>query len=156
MHIHIVAVGQKPPDWVSRGYQTYARRLQGECSLKLQEIAAARRSKGLPAERLRQDEGERMLLRVPRDAWVVALDESGQHWNTRQLAARFADWLLAGRDLCLLIGGPDGLAPACLERADCVWSLSRLTLPHALVRIVLAEQLYRAWSLYRNHPYHRD
>lgn len=96
-----------------------------------------------------------MLAAVPRDCHVIALDVTGQAWNTEVLAGRLQGWLGAGRDVALLVGGPDGLAPACLARADTRWSLSPLTLPHALVRVVLAEQLYRAWTLVSGHPYHR-
>jgi len=156
MRIHMIAVGHKPPPWVDQAYRTYARRLSGECSLHLEEVPAGKRNKGVPVARLCAEEGDRILRRVPRGAVVVALDEGGQQWSSQQLADQLAAWLLGGRDLCLLIGGADGLAPACLERAHSIWSLSRLTLPHALVRIVLAEQLYRAWSMYKNHPYHRD
>ncbi len=97
-----------------------------------------------------------MLDALPRGAWIIALDEGGEAWNTRRLASEMQAWIRQGRDVALLVGGPDGLAPACRERADRAWSLSPLTLPHALVRIVVAEQLYRAWSLNSNHPYHRD
>ena len=97
-----------------------------------------------------------MLDALPRGAWVIALDEEGEAWNTRRLASEMQDWMRQGRDVALLVGGPDGLAPACRERAGQAWSLSPLTLPHALVRIVVAEQIYRAWSLNSNHPYHRD
>lgn len=155
MRIHFLAVGQRVPDWVGQGYDEFARRLPPECRLSLTEIPAARRSKGAEVARLREAEGERLLAALPRGAYAVALDVRGAAWSTEQLAARLADWMQAGRDVALLAGGPDGLAPACLQRADAVWSLSTLTLPHALVRIVVAEQIYRAWTVYKGHPYHR-
>jgi len=155
MRIHLLAVGQRLPGWVAEGYEEFARRLPPECRLLLTEVAAARRSKGAEVGRLRAAEGERLLAALPRGACAIALDVGGAAWSTEQLAARLAGWMQAGRDVALLVGGPDGLAPACLERTDAVWSLSALTLPHALVRIVVAEQIYRAWTLYKGHPYHR-
>lgn len=140
---------------MEEGYQEFARRLPPECRLQLTEIAAARRVKGADIDRLRAEEGERLLAALPRGACVVALDVRGAAWSTEQLAARLAEWLQGGRDVALMAGGPDGLAPECLRRADVSWSLSPLTLPHALVRIVVAEQIYRAWTVYKGHPYHR-
>jgi 23S rRNA (pseudouridine1915-N3)-methyltransferase len=152
--LRIVAVGQKPPDWVVAGFSDYARRLPRELTLRLVEIPVAPR-KQLPVERARRQEGERMLEQLsPRD-WVVALDVGGAVFATEGLAQRLAAWQLQGRDVVFLIGGPDGLDPACLERADERFSLSALTFPHGLVRVMLAEQLYRAWTLHSGHPYHR-
>jgi 23S rRNA (pseudouridine1915-N3)-methyltransferase len=152
--LRIVAVGQKPPDWVVAGFSDYARRLPRELTLRLVEIPVAPR-KQLPVERARRQEGERMLEQLsPRD-WVVALDVGGAVFATEGLAQRLATWQLQGRDVVFLIGGPDGLDPACLERADERFSLSALTFPHGLVRVMLAEQLYRAWTLHSGHPYHR-
>jgi 23S rRNA (pseudouridine1915-N3)-methyltransferase len=156
MRLHLLAVGQRVPAWVDAGYRDFARRLPPECSLQLTEIAAGRRSKGSDIARVIEAEGEKLLAAVPAGARVVALDVAGEQWDTRQLSLRLDRWLHEGRDVALLVGGPDGLSRACLEAAEPVWSLSPLTLPHALVRIVIAEQLYRAWSLLRGHPYHRD
>lgn len=155
MRIHFLAIGQRVPAWVEEGYQEFARRLPPECRLQLTEIAAARRAKGADIGRLRATEGERLLAALPRDTHIVALDVRGAAWSTEQLAARLAGWMQGGRDIALMVGGPDGLAPECLRRADASWSLSALTLPHALVRIVVAEQIYRAWTVYKGHPYHR-
>jgi 23S rRNA (pseudouridine1915-N3)-methyltransferase len=155
MRIHFLAVGQRVPGWVEQGYEDFARRLPPECRLVLTEIAAARRTKNSEPGSLRAAEGERLLAALPRGAQVVALDVRGTAWSTEQLAGRLAGWMQAGRDVALLAGGPDGLAPECLQRADATWSLSALTLPHALVRIVVAEQIYRAWTVYIGHPYHR-
>jgi len=143
------------PAWVEAGYTEYARRLPAECVLRLTEIAAGRRTKGADLRRLTEKEGEHMLAAVPRGARVVALDVGGRGWSTEQLAEQLRGWLADGRDLALLVGGPEGLAPACLAAAGERWSLSPLTLPHPLVRVVLAEQIYRAWSLLAGHPYHR-
>ncbi len=156
MRIQLIAVGQKPPAWVGEAWQEYARRMPRECPVRLIEIAAGRRHKNANIPSIVAAEGERMLAAIPRGARVIALDERGQEWDTRRLASEMDGWMHQGRDVALLIGGPDGLAPACRERADHAWSLSRLTLPHALVRIVVMEQLYRAWTLNSNHPYHRD
>lgn len=154
--IHLIAVGERMPRWVDEGYTEYAVRLPPECALRLVEIPTGRRGKGADIERLVRQEGDRMLSTVPRDAVVWALDERGQSWSSRELADHLAIWLREGRDLALLVGGPEGLASTCRTRAHGLWSLSRLTLPHPLVRVVVAEQLYRAWTLLTGHPYHRD
>lgn len=160
MRILLIGVGRRMPDWVTAGYQEYARRLSGECRLQLVEIEPALRPKAAAGSaallaRLRDDEGERLLRAIPAGARAVALDLSGRPWSTEQLSAQLADWLAGGRDLALLVGGPDGLAPAVLARCDARWCLSPLTFPHPLVRVIVAEQLYRAWSLLKGHPYHR-
>ncbi len=143
------------PAWVETGYLEYARRLPPECALHLQEIPAGRRGKGADLERILKREGERQLAAVPRGALVCALEVDGQRWSTQALAERLSQWMQGGRDLALLVGGPEGLAPACRAQAQLRWSLSPLTLPHPLVRVLVAEQLYRAWSLLAGHPYHR-
>lgn len=155
MKLHLLAVGTRMPDWVTRGYEEYARRLPADTALQLIEIEAGKRTKGADITRLLQQEGERMLAALPKSARVIALDVQGQGWSTERLARELGTWRQDGRDVALLVGGPEGLAPACLERAAQRWSLSPLTLPHPLVRVVIAEQLYRAWSLLNNHPYHR-
>jgi len=143
------------PDWVKSGYDEYAKRLPRECHLQLLEIPAGKRGKGANLARAIREEGERMLAALPKEAHVIALDMRGNQWDTPQLALQLKDWLQDGHDVALLTGGPDGLAESCLNRADRLWSLSKLTLPHPLVRIVVAEQVYRAWSLLKGHPYHR-
>lgn len=155
MVIHLICVGTRMPGWVEAGYREYAKRLPGECALRLHEVALGKRRKGADVQRAVRDEGERMLALVPRDCLVLALEVDGRGWNTDQLAEQLSGWMASGRDLALLVGGPEGLAPGCVERADGRWSLSPLTLPHPLVRVLVAEQLYRAWSIVRNHPYHR-
>ena len=144
------------PSWVNEGYQEYARRLPHECRLTLVEISLGQRSRSTPVERAVNEEGKRMLAATRPRQRVIALDVGGRSWSTGQLADKLASWLQDGRDVSLLVGGPDGLADACLERAEQRWSLSALTLPHPLVRVLLAEQLYRAWTVISNHPYHRS
>jgi len=155
MQIQLVAVGTRMPGWVTEGYEKYAKRLPRECELVLKEIAPAKRGKNADIARLTDDEGERMLAALPRDAHIVALDVAGKEWSTEDLAEALARWLQNGRDVALLVGGPDGLSPACLKRANQRWSLSKLTFPHPVVRIIVAEQIYRAWSILQHHPYHR-
>jgi len=153
--IHLLAVGARMPDWVEKGYAEYAGRLPRECALHLLEISAGKRGSHGDLARIVRTEGERLLAAVPTGSRLIALDERGQEWNTVELAEQLSGWLQEGRDVSLLVGGPDGLDAACRERAERRWSLSRLTLPHPLVRVLVAEQLYRAWSLLHNHPYHR-
>ena len=155
MHIHLIAVGQRMPDWVTTAYQDFAKRLPNEYRLNLVELAAGKRGKNADIARAIADEGKRMLEAIPKDCLVVGLDERGRSWSTKDLAAQLSDWEQGGRDVALLVGGADGLAPDVKKRLDVTWSLSQLTLPHAMVRVVLAEQLYRAWSILNNHPYHR-
>ena len=155
MNIYLISVGNRMPRWVVEGYEEYAKRLPGECNLQLIEIAPGHRGKNADTARILRDEGERMLKAVPKGSRIVALDVLGKAWSTEQLSDRLARWMADGPDLALLVGGPEGLDPACLSAAELHWSLSALTMPHPLVRVVVAEQLYRAWSLMRNHPYHR-
>lgn len=143
------------PAWVEEGYQEYAKRLPPECALRLAEIEAGHRGKSADPERTRRLEGERLLAALPKGARVLALDVQGRLWSTEDLARQMAEWLTDGRDLALLVGGPEGLAAECLQRAQGLWSLSPLTFPHPLVRVILAEQIYRAWSVLKGHPYHR-
>lgn len=143
------------PDWIDTGYREYAKRLPRECRLELVEIDPGHRGKGASAEVARRAEGERMLAAVPKGAQVIALDTDGRSWSTEQVAQQLAGWMAEGRDLALLLGGPEGLSRSCIARAERLWSLSPLTFPHPLVRVVLAEQLYRAWSILKGHPYHR-
>lgn len=158
MKIHLIAVGTRMPGWVEEVFTDYATRLPRECSLRLMEIPVAHRGKGAnPGDiaRLKQAEGEKILKAAPRDALLIALDEHGEQLTSAQWATELNNWLQAGRDVCLLAGGPDGHAPEVLKRAQRKWALSKLTLPHALVRVLVAEQLFRAWSILAKHPYHR-
>jgi len=155
MQIHLIAIGDKMPRWVQEGFDEYAKRLPPECALRLVEIPAVRRGKNADIVRIMRDEAQRLLAAIPKGAEVVALEVGGRGWSTEQLAARLDDWMGSGRDLALLVGGPDGLTDEVRATAGQLWSLSPLTLPHPLVRVLLAEQLYRAWSILRGHPYHR-
>ena len=156
MRIRLIAVGQKMPSWVVQGCQEYRKRLPAEFGFQLIEIPPVRRNRQSDLLRLKQEEADRLLSAIGHDDLVIALDEKGRSWSTVQLAQQLTDWQMSGRDIALLIGGPDGLDDRCLQRADRCWSLSALTLPHAMVRIVVIEQLYRAWSVNANHPYHRQ
>jgi len=155
MDITLIAVGTRMPAWVSEGYREYARRLPRECALHLTEIPLGQRPRSGSVERAVAEEGRRMLAATAAGQRVIALDVAGRGWSTVELAEQLSSWLQDGRDVALLVGGPDGLAADCLQRAQQRWSLSPLTLPHPLVRVVLAEQLYRAWSIISGHPYHR-
>jgi 23S rRNA (pseudouridine1915-N3)-methyltransferase len=155
MRARLVAVGERMPGWVAAGFAEYCKRLSHELPLELVELKPGHRGKGRDDARAIQDEGAAILAALPRDIHVVVLDGGGKNWSSNELAAQLAAWRMAGRDLAFLIGGPDGHAPDVLARADQTWSLGPLTLPHMLVRLVLAEQLYRATTLLAGHPYHR-
>lgn len=156
MQLLVAAVGQRMPAWVKAGWGEYAGRFPRGLSLELKEIPLARRGRNAPVDEMRRTEGQALLGAAPAAYRVVALDEHGSQWSTVELAGRLESWMREERGVCFLVGGPDGLAEACRRRAQDVWSLSRLTLPHAMVRVLLAEQLYRAWTVTRNHPYHRE
>jgi len=155
MRINLLAVGQKMPTWVELGYKEYAHRMPAEAKLELKEIAPGKRGKNADINRIVQDEGQRIQAAIPKNNRIVVLDVKGKSWSTEQLADRLGDWMQSGQDISLLVGGPEGLSAECRSMADEKWSLSALTFPHPLVRVILAEQLYRAWSVLRNHPYHR-
>lgn len=155
MRILLLAVGQKMPAWIEQGYQEYAQRMPAEARLELKEIAPGKRGKNADIKRIVEDEGQRLIAAIPRGAHIVVLDVEGRGHSTEQLAQRMDEWMHRGQDICLLVGGPEGLSAECRALADEKWSLSALTFPHPLVRVILAEQLYRAWSVLRNHPYHR-
>ena len=143
------------PAWVKTGFSDYATRLPRDCPLLLTEIPPVKRSKSLTVEQVLRKEGERLHAAIPNGARVIVLDTQGHRWDTAELAERVRSWQFDGRDIALLVGGPDGLDASIKTAAETLWSLSPLTLPHPLVRIVLAEQIYRAWSILSNHPYHR-
>ncbi|MGZ8226175.1 MAG: 23S rRNA (pseudouridine(1915)-N(3))-methyltransferase RlmH [Methylococcaceae bacterium] len=155
MQIHLISVGNRMPGWVQQGYEEYAKRLPRECELVLKEIAPGYRSKSSDVDRIVRDEGERMMAAIPSGAHVVTLDIPGKTWTTPELAQAMRRWLESGQSVALLVGGPEGLADSVKQLARESWSLSKLTFPHPLVRIVAAEQIYRAWSILNNHPYHR-
>lgn len=156
MKLQLIAVGGKMPDWVQNGLMDYLPRFPKDMPLELIEIPAGKRSKNADIKRILEKEGEQILAAVGKGNRIITLDIPGIPWNTPQLAQQLERWKQDGRNVSLLIGGPEGLAPACKAAAEQSWSLSPLTLPHPLVRILVAESLYRAWSLTTNHPYHRE
>ena len=155
MQIHLLAVGTRMPVWVNTGFREYASRLPTTCALTLHEIPAAKRHKSSTKKLQLEQECKRIKATIPKHSLVVALDPRGKSWSTEQLADNMRKWLQSGRRIVLIIGGPDGLSQDCLERSDHRWSLSPLVFPHAIVRVIVAEQLFRAWSIIKNHPYHR-
>lgn len=155
MRLWLVAVGQRQPAWADTAYQEFAKRFPPELKLELKACKAEPRN-GRSAEQLMAAEAERIEAALPKGVRRVVLDERGQGVGTQQLAARLRAWMADGRDVALIVGGPDGLAPAIKSSADETLRLSELTLPHALARVLLAEALYRAWSVTANHPYHRE
>lgn len=156
MRIVLIAVGEKPPGWVREGFAEYAKRLPKPFAPQLVELPLGHRGKGSDPARAVASEGERVLAALPKNARLIALDERGKSWTSMDLARELAGWQHDGRDVAFVIGGPDGHAPAVLARADRRWSLGPLTLPHMLVRLVLVEQVYRAWTIQQGHPYHRE
>jgi 23S rRNA (pseudouridine1915-N3)-methyltransferase len=155
MKCRLIAAGTRLPDWVNSGFHEYQKRLRAPLTVELHEISVAARRAGESPERAVAREGADMLAALGKDDYVVALEITGKSMSTEQLSAWLAERMRDGRPLALLIGGPDGLSPQCRAKADHRWSLSPLTLPHGLVRVVVAEQLYRAMSLLAGHPYHR-
>lgn len=155
MHIRLLAVGDRQPTWVDDAFGRYTERYPREWKFRLDTLPTVRRSKNDKTRQARDAESKQVLARLSKTEQVILLDEQGTQLTSPSLAERLADWQSSRRDLSFIIGGPDGVSGACRQRADFVWSLSRLTLPHGLARILLAEQLYRAWSLQTGHPYHR-
>jgi 23S rRNA (pseudouridine1915-N3)-methyltransferase len=155
MKLYLVAVGDKLPGWAETAVAEYVKRMPREARIEILPVRPEKRS-GQSAERIKSLEAARILEKCPASARLVALDEHGKQASTRELAQSLESWLQSGRDTALIIGGADGLAPELLARAETTLALSRLTLPHALARVLLAEQLYRAWTLLANHPYHRE
>ena len=155
MHIRLLAVGDRQPSWVDEAYRRYAERLPREWRFRLDTIATVRRSKNNKSQQAKESEGEKILGKLGADEHVVLLDERGKQLKSRALATTLAEWQAGGRDLCFIIGGPDGVSDACRQRANFTWALSDLTLPHGLARVLVVESLYRAWSLQTGHPYHR-
>ena len=156
MHIRLVAVGDRQPSWVNSAFDDYVTRLPPQWRFRLDEIGTAARRKSARPDSARSAESQSILSRVKPAEQVVLLDERGKQFSSRELAGRIDEWQAVGEDVVFVIGGPDGVADDVRQRASLVWSLSRLTLPHGLARVLYAEQMYRAWSLLTGHPYHRD
>lgn len=155
MRIKLLAVGTRMPEWVKQGYQEYAQRMPAVCQLQLLEIAAKKRGKNADTARIVRDEGELLQAAVPKGAISIALDRKGKHITTETLATEMQKWIDNSQDVAIMIGGPEGIDPALLQQTNLKWSLSAMTFAHPVVRIMLAEQLYRAWSINANLPYHR-
>lgn len=156
MHIRLIAVGERQPAWVDAAVATYAGRMPPHWQFRIDALAVAGRPKNQPAAAAVRAETEKILARLDAGERMILLDEQGRQLTSRELSGRLEGWQADGRDLAFVIGGPDGIDAACRDRAEFVWSLSKLTLPHGLARVVFAEQLYRASTLLSGHPYHRD
>ncbi len=156
MRSHLIAVGKRMPAWITAGFNEYNKRLPRKLHLNLVEIAPAARTKSATVRKALAEEACRIRAAVPEDALVIALDEHGDQFNSNILSRRIASWNTLGRDLAFIIGGADGLDAELKQTVDMLWSLSTMTLPHALVRIIVVEQIYRAWTILQNHPYHRE
>ena len=155
MKLIIIAVGVRMPGWVEEGWREYAKRLPSDCALELKEIKPEPRSGGKNASQMMAAEAARIQAAIPPAAYRIALDEHGKDLTTMQLSAELSQWRSSGQDVVFLVGGPDGLDPQLKRSCHSMMRLSSLTLPHPMVRVILAEQLYRAWAIMTNHPYHR-
>ena len=155
MHIRLLAVGDRQPSWVDEAFGTYTERFPREWKFRLDTIPTVRRNKNDKSRQAMEEEGDLILAKLGATEQVVLLDERGKQFTSKLLGAKLGDWQSDGRDLCFVIGGPDGVSESVRQRADMMWSLSQLTLPHGMARALLSEQLYRAWSLQAGHPYHR-
>lgn len=156
MHIRLIAVGDRQPSWVDSAFENYVQRLPKQWQFRVDVIATAPRAKNSSAESAKLEEGRKVLAKIKAPDFVVVLDERGKQFSSEGLSASLEDWQRDGRNLAFVIGGPDGMSEDCVNRANLRWSLSRLTLPHGLARVLFAEQLYRAWTLSIGHPYHRS
>lgn len=155
MKLRLLAVGNKMPDWVEQGFHEYARRLPKDCTIELVEISPGHRGKNASIDKAMQQEAEALRKAIRPNDHVVALAVNGKPWSTEQLSGQLEDWRGLGCDVALLIGGPDGMTDDIMKLAKQRWSLSALTLPHPLVRVLLSEQIYRAWTILQGHPYHK-
>ena len=151
----LITIGTKMPKWVTDGYEDYARRLPKELSPKLIELPLATRSKTYNRTKAKGDEAAKVMAAIKPQQYVIALDVLGKAQSTENFAIQLESWKNEAKQVAMLIGGPDGLSKECLDRADEKWSLSAMTLPHPIVRVVVIEQLYRAWTITQNHPYHK-
>lgn len=155
MKIFLIAIGHRMPAWVIEAYDEYSKRMPKEFTLDIIEVAAIRRTKNVDTKSIIKKEGAALLSAIPKNCKVVLLDGEGQQWSTAELAQNLDKWSNTGQNIALLVGGPDGHDDKCREHASQSWSLSRLTFPHPFVRVLIAEQLYRASCILKNHPYHK-
>ena len=156
MKLQLIAVGHKMPNWISEGYLEYAKRMPRDFTLTLTELKPDKRISARTPQQVMSEEADRILAAIPDGARVLALDERGANWTTMKLADSMKEWQIDGREAVFIIGGSDGLDPRIKQRADQLLQLSAMTMPHGMVRVLLAEQLYRAVSIINNHPYHRE
>lgn len=156
MKIHLIAVGKKMPEWINTGYAEFSKRMPPELQINLIEITPSVRNKSTPIEKNIKEEGESIQSAIPANSKLIVLDEKGKYFSSIDLSKKMEGWLPMGQDISIVIGGTDGIDPMIKQQADEKWSVSSFTLPHALVRVVVAEQLYRAWSIMKGHPYHRE
>lgn len=155
MKLRILCVGNNMPSWVKTAVNEYSKRMPRDCAIELQEIAPAKRNKTMSAQKAMQIEAKSLEKAMNSQHHTIALDIPGKPWSTQDVANKLADWRELGKNIDFIIGGADGISPEILNRVQDSWSLSNLTLPHPLVRVMLTEQLYRAWTLLNHHPYHR-
>jgi len=156
MKIHLIAVGKKIPEWINTGYSEFSNRMPPELKLNLIELAPSARNKSTPIKKNIKEEGERIQTAIPSNSRLIVLDEKGKNFSSVDLSQKMESWFPMAQDIAIVIGGADGIDPIIKQQADEIWTLSSFTLPHALVRVVIAEQLYRAWSIFKGHPYHRE
>ena len=156
MHIRLIAIGDRQPSWVGIAFSVYAARLPRQWRFRLEQIGSQPRKKGVSSKCAMVAESEKILTKLKPTEYVILLDEQGKQLSSNELATRLGDWQAMGQDLAFIIGGPDGVSEDLGQRANFVWSLSKMTLPHGFARVLFAEQLYRAWTLIIGHPYHRE
>jgi len=149
-------VGKKMPEWVNSGFSEFSKRMPPELQINLVEITPSVRNKTTPIEKNIKEEGERFQSAIPSNSRLIVLDEKGKNFSSIELSKKMEDWFPQGQDIAIVIGGADGIDDRIKQQANESWSLSSFTLPHALVRVIVAEQLYRAWSILKGHPYHRE
>lgn len=155
MKIRLLTITHKSPAWIQEGYRDYAKRLPSSCTLELVEIPAEKRTANADLQRIMDREGEKMLAAIKPGHHIIALDKGGKNWSSEELSEQLKSWLQNGKNIDLLVGGPEGISPQCLAKAHERWSLSNLTFPHLIVRLIVAEQIYRAHSILNKSPYHR-
>lgn len=156
MQLYVIAVGKRMPAWAREAYTEYNKRLPHEFRLNLIEIPPVARGKTSSTAKITAEEGKRITAAIPDDSWIIVLDEKGKQYDSLSLAKKITSWQQLGRKVSFIIGGAEGLHENLKKSADLIWALSSLTLPHALVRVIVAEQVYRAWSILNHHPYHRE
>lgn len=155
LHIHLLSIGERMPAWVDQGYEDYIKRLPAHIKVNLSAIAALKRNKSSDLDKVLQTECQKLKQFIPKDAYVIALDRLGKVFSSREWAEFLLEWQENYKDVVFMIGGPEGIDQTCLQQAHQVWSLSSLTFPHSLVRLIFIEQIYRAYTIIQQHPYHR-